>query len=384
MKIECTKENFKKAIFNSERIVSKQSTLPILNNILFETNKEGLKLSATNLEIGVSVQIGAKVEKEGNITIPARLISNFVNNLSQGDNISLETDGQNMKIQSGHTKAVIKGLLADEFPLLPKRSAEYILNIPGLKFKNIISKLITCVALNEARQELSGINIILKEKEILLASTDSFRLFEYKLALEDRNKNKGYLEFVGKRDSLIVPANTFIELARIIPSENESDIKIAIEDSQIFFEVEGTKIVSRLINGKYPEYEHIIPKEFKTKVIGEKNDIQSAIKMASIFSNSKASEIILKIASDKKRSVIEARSVDVGENSSELDLDASGPSQEIVLNAKYLLDGINMVETRKVSVLMNNESSPVAIRSVDEKSGEILGEYIYIVMPIKN
>lgn len=384
MKLSCTQENFKRAIFNSERMVSKQNTLPILNNILFETNKEGLKLSATNLEIGVSVQIGARIEKEGKITIPAKLISNFVNNLPQGENVEIEVDNQNLKIKSGHSKAIIKGLMAEDFPLLPKKSSEYILNIPSLKLKGIISRLITCVAINEARQELSGVNMILKEKEILFASTDSFRLIENKLALEESMIDGGYKEFIEKKNNIIVPANTLIELARIIPNEIEGEIRIAIEEGQIFFETDGTKIVSRLINGKYPEYQHIIPKEFKTSVLGKKQEIQSAIKMASIFSSTKTSEIVFKIDAENKKSFVEARSAETGENSSELNLDIVGPSQEVIFNSKYLLDGINIIGTEKAAISLNNESSPVAIKEVDEKTGEVLGEYIYIVMPIKN
>lgn len=384
MKLICTQENFKKAIFNSERMVSKQNTLPILNNILFETEKGRLKLSATNLEIGVSVQIGAKIEREGKITIPAKLISNFTNNLPQGENISLELIDQNLKIQSGLAKAIIKGLPADDFPLLPKKSTEFILNISSLKLKNIITKVITCVAFNETRQELTGINVILKEKELIFASTDSFRLVEDKLKLEDKNINAGYTDFINKKDTLIVPANTFVELARIISGDIDQEVKIAIEEGQIFFELDGIQVVSRLINGKYPEYKHIMPTEFKTRIVGEKNIIQGAIKISSIFANGKTNEVVLKIDADNKKTLIEARSVESGENSSEVVVDIVGASQEVVFNSKYLLDGINTITTSKVAILINSESSPVAVKEIDEKSGEILEDYTYIVMPIKS
>jgi DNA polymerase-3 subunit beta len=384
MKLICTQENFKKAIFNSERIVSKQNTLPILNNILFETEKGRLKLSATNLEIGISVQIGAKIEREGKITIPAKLISNFTNNLPQGENINLELIDQNLKIQSGLAKAIIKGLPADDFPLLPKKSTEFILNISSLKLKNIITKVITCVAFNETRQELTGINVILKEKELIFASTDSFRLVEDKLKLEDKNINTGYIEFINKKNTLIVPANTFVELARIISNDIDQEIKIAIEDGQIFFELDGIQVVSRLINGKYPEYKHIMPTEFKTRIVGEKNIIQGAIKISSIFANGKTNEVVLKIDADNKKTLIEARSVESGENSSEVIVDIVGASQEVVFNSKYLLDGINTITTSKVAILVNSEASPVAVKEIDEKNGEILEDYIYIVMPIKS
>lgn len=385
MKLTCTQENFKKAIFNSERMVSKQNTLPILNNILFETEKGGLKISATNLEIGVSVKIGAKIEKEGRITIPAKLISNFVNNLPQGENISLEVVDQSLKIKSGSAKAIIKGLSAEDFPLLPKKSTEFIIKLSSLKLKNIISKVTTCVAFNETRQELTGINVILGEKEIFFAATDSFRLTEDKLELKDENTNKEeYQAFINKKSNLIIPANTFLELSRIITGDEDSEVRIALEEGQIFFEIDGTNIVSRLINGKYPEYKHIMPAEFKTRVVGAKNVIQSSIKMASIFSSGKTSEVVLKIDADANKFLVEARSVEVGENSSELAVDITGPSQEIVFNSKYLLDGVNTIGTSKVAILMNSESSPVAIREIDEKTGEVLEDYTYIVMPIKS
>ena len=166
MKLICTQENFKKAILNTERVVSKQTTLPILNNILFKAEKSGLKLSATNLEIGVVVKLGAKIEEEGEITIPARLLGNFINNLPAGENISLEVKEQNLKIKSGSARAVIKGLPAGDFPLIPQKTSDFQIKIKSSVLKNIISKVISCVAFNETRQELTGVNLTLKEKEL--------------------------------------------------------------------------------------------------------------------------------------------------------------------------------------------------------------------------
>ena len=180
MKLICTEVNFKKAIFNCERVVSKKNTLPILNNILFETEKGGLKLSATNLEIGVSSKIGAKIEKEGRITIPAKLISSFSANLPSGENISLELVDNNLKIKSGINKAIIKGISAEDFPLLPLRKTEYLLDLSSLELKTAILKVMPAVAFNESRQELTGINLILKEKELIFAlqTNDQERIME--------------------------------------------------------------------------------------------------------------------------------------------------------------------------------------------------------------
>ncbi len=385
MKIICTQDNFKKAILNAERVVSKQNTLPILNNILFKAEKGVLKLSATNLEIGMIIKLGAKIEEEGEITIPAKPLGNFINNLSSGDNITLELKEQGLKIKSGKIKAFIKGLPAGDFPLIPQKKNEYQLELKGNNLKNTISKIISSVAFNESRQELTGVNLTLKEKELFFAATDSFRLAEEKLTLTEENVNKeSYKKLMEKRENIIIPGATLVELARIINNEESPNIKIIIEEGQIFFESEEMILVSRLINGKYPEYRHIMPKEYKTRIVGEKNQIQTAIKMASVFSSSKTSEIVLKISQEEKKTVIEAKSVEVGENSTELDLDITGPSQEALFNSRYFLDGLNAVETSKAAILLNNGSSPVAIKEIDEKTGEVLESFTYIVMPIKN
>lgn len=384
MKLICTQENFKKAIFNSERVVSKQTTLPILNNILVEANKRGLQLSATNLEMGVVVKVGARVEKEGKITLPAKVLSNFVNNLPAGENIQIKGEGQVIKIKSGATKGSLKGLLAAEFPLIPQKKGDFHLQIGGKKLANIIKKVIMAAALNETRQELTGVNLIFGEKELFFAATDSFRLAEHRVAISEKDINKElYQALISKKASIIIPAVTLLEVGRII-TEEENQVKITIEEGQIFFEVNGTTLVSRLINGKYPDYKHIMPKGYKTRIVGGKEMLQGAVKMASIFTSGKASEIRLKTDQGKKIVSIEARSAEVGENVSELKLDITGESQDVVFNSRYLLDGINTIETSQVALLINSGTAPVAIKEINEKTGEVLEDYVYIVMPIKN
>lgn len=385
MKLICTQDNFKKAILNTERVVSKQNTLPILNNILFEASKNNLKLSATNLEIGISHKIGAKIEKEGKITIPGRIIGNFVNNLPKGENIKIETIDQNLKITSGSYKAIIKGLLADDFPLIPQKNSDFILFLDSMKLKEATNKVITCVSFNEARQELTGINLILEKKRLFLAATDSFRLAEAKISLTESNINKEVYDiFIEKRNNLIIPASTLLELSRIISQGFEDKIKVAIEEGQIFFEIDETNLVSRLINGKYPEYKHILPENYKTRVVLEKNLMQSMLKMASVFSSGKSSDVTLKIDSVASKLFIDVKSAESGENSSEVKLDVLGPSQEVIFNSKYLLDGINTISTSQVAILLNSDATPVALKEIDEKNGEVLNDYIYIAMPIKN
>ncbi len=386
MKLICTQENFKKAIYGCEKIVAKKSTLPILNNILLRAKKGSLILLATNLEIGISIKVNAKIEKEGEITIPAQLISNFATNLSTGKNIELETINDKLKIKSDSNKTIIKGLLADDFPLIPSRKGDNLFKLSSLKLKEIILKVIPAVAFNETRQELTGINIIFKEKEFFLAATDSFRLSECRLNINSDNiiNLKKYTDFINKNKNIIIPAGTLIEINRLIQTNTESQIEVAIEENQIFFEVNNIKIVSRLINGKYPEYKNIIPKEYKTVVIGEKETIQNAVKMASLFTSRETNEITLKIDSQNKKVFILSKSSEIGENSTKINFNITGPSQEVVFNAKYFLDGINIVSSYQLAILLNNDLTPVAIKEVDNKTKKTSNDFIYIVMPIKN
>jgi DNA polymerase-3 subunit beta len=386
MKLICTQDNFKKAIINSERIVSKQNTLPILNNILLEADKGYLKISATNLEIGIEIKIGAKVEDSGKITIPARLLSNFSTNLSEGENIELEILDQNLKIKNGLTKAVIKGFSADDFPLIPQKSTEFILSIGIIKLRDIFSKLLISVAHNEARQELMGMNVIFGEKELFFAATDGFRLSEYVLKIEEGDVNRDkYVEFREKTNNIIIPINTLIELNRIISNNiDDTVVRVFIEEGQIFFEIGEIKIVSRLINGKYPEYKHIMPVSYKTTIIGDKKILQNALKIAGVFVSNKSNEVVLKIDAEKKNVLIDTKSAEVGENSTQIKFEVQGDSQEIVFNLKYLMEGIGVVTTNNLALSANSDSSPVAIKEVAGEARGVLEDFTYIIMPIKN
>ncbi|HAI73974.1 MAG TPA: DNA polymerase III subunit beta [Candidatus Moranbacteria bacterium] len=386
MKLICTQEKFKKALFNSEKITSKQNTLPVLSNVLLEANKNFFKISATNLEIGIEIKIGAKIEREGKIIIPARFLGNFSSNLSGNENMEIETVGQNLKIKNGRTKAIIKGFSAEEFPLIPQKNTEAFLKLNTEVLRNIFAKIIASVAHNEARQELTGVNVIFAEKEILFAATDGFRLAEYVLKITENEINEeNYKAFLEKNKSVIIPAGTIVELNKIISNFLEnSAVDIIIEEGQIFFEFAGIKMVSRLINGKYPEYKHIMPKSYKTTIIGDKKVLQSALKMASVFADSKANEVVFKIDAQEKKILIDTKSVEAGENSTELNFEVQGETQEVVFNLKYLLDGINTLATDNIVLFVNSETSPVALKELDEKTGQPAENFTYIVMPIKN
>lgn len=384
MKIICTQENFKKAIYNTERVIGKQTTLPILENILLETEKGMFKISATNLEIGVFLKIGAKIEKEGKITIPAKLVSSFVNNLPQGDNIQIEANEQILKIKSGGYRANIKGLSAQEFPIIPELGDDFMFSFSGEELREVLPKLLTCVSLDGNRPELGGVNFIFSEDRVSMATTDSFRLLEIDVSLKKEN-NERFASFISKTNSIIIPANTLAEVFRVISLETKN-VKVAIEENQIFFQVDNVRIVSRLVNGKYPEYKQIIPKNFSTKTIIGKEELLRAVKIASFFTNNKSGEVYLKLISKEGKIEIKAESEEKGENKTEIKAGIEGENQEIIFNPRYIIDGINSISTPRLALLVNSAASPAVIRMVQEKEEEmkIVDKLTYVVMPIKN
>jgi len=386
MKLICTLENLKKAIFDCERVIAKQNTLPILNNILIEAKKGELLFSATNLEIGVVTRIGVKTEEVGKITVPVKLLANFINNLPRdNENIEIKTKNQELKIKSKNSRSNVKGLSAEEFPLIPQKNSDWLFRIDSETFKELSSRIISCVAVNEMRVELTGINLTFSNKVLFFAATDSFRLAEYILKIKEGMINEEiYQKLIEKKENIIIPSSTLIEINRILQNKGDVDVEVSVDEGQIFFEIGETSVVSRLIEGKYPEYKHIMPKDYGVRVVVKKDEFQRLVKISGLFGNSRSLEVILKIDSKGSKIFIEGESVDMGKNVSEMIVDVSGESLDIVLNPKYLIDGLNNISTSQVAILLNNDNSPIALKEIDEKSGEVLDGFVYILMPIKN
>jgi DNA polymerase-3 subunit beta len=340
-----------------------------------------LRISATNLEIGVFVKIGAKIEKDGKITAPAKLISSFVNNLSGNDVITVEVRDQVLHLTTGKHVAKIKGLSAQDFPIIPEMDGNFHFSWSGKEIKDIFPKLLTSVSVDATRPELSGVNVLFSETETFLASTDSFRLTEVALPLKQEGK-RGFEILRNRVPAVIIPANTLAEVWRTVDATTEN-VRVYVEESQIFFQIDGVRIVSRLINGKYPEYKQIMPQQFETTVFIDREELLRSTRIAGFFTQSKSGEVVFRVCPSKKRLVIEARSEDKGENTAELLIEGDGPDQEVVFNPRYILDGINTVSSPELALLLNDASSPVAIRSVGGQERAIRENFTYIIMPIR-
>ncbi len=382
MKVTCTQENFKKAIYNTERVVGKQIALPILENILLETEQGMLKVSATNLEIGVFLKIGAKIEEAGKITVPAKLLSNFVNNLSADGTISLVLKDQILQISSGSSKARMKGLQAHDFPIIPEMEGDFLFSIDAQELREHLSKLITCVSLDSTRPELTGINMMLFADEVHLAATDSFRLAESVLVAKPKD-TQIYAAFLEKNPSAIVPMHTMAEVLRVIGQQTQ-EVLVGIEESQIFFQVDNVRIVSRLINGKYPPYKQIIPQSFKTKIVLEKDEVLRAVKLAGVFTSNKAGEVHISAEANEQQVSVQSRAEDIGDNQTILRARIEGPDIKIIFNPRYMVDGVQAVSSARLMLMLNDSASPAVLKITEGDDNKVVDSFTYVIMPIRS
>lgn len=368
MRFSATQENLNFGLALTGRVSSKNGALPILNNILLQCKTEGVYLSATNLEVGVKCLIRAKVEEEGEFTVPSKLFSDYISLLS--DRVDIEVKEQEVFISSGSSSAKIKGLPASEFPFLPRVENGKIVTILKKIFLQAINHVVFAAATNETRPELSGVLLKINEKsdKIFLTATDSYRLAEYHISIPQIQEESL---------SVIIPSKTLLEVARIIGAQEDTqEVKIEIGTNQIAFTCGNTEIVSRLIDGVYPDYEQIIPKEFKTKIIAAKDILIRSIKAASLFSRSGIYDVVLRGAPGQGLSVASANS-QVGENIMTTEAEIDGEANEITFNFHYLLDALQALESGKVAIKMIDAGSPTLLSS-DQKEGSI-----HIIMPIK-
>jgi len=368
-------ENLKQGLAIVSRVVSKNINLPILNNILFKVNKSNIELIATNLEIGITHQVRGKIDSEGEFTVDSKVITDYIN-LLPGDKVECERDGLEIKIKCQNYKTKIHVQDASDFPLIPKVDKDNFYSIPVDEFKSALSEVIFAVANNETRLELSGILLSFTGDSLVLAGTDSYRLAEKKIKIKSNYENP-----VSK---VIVPARTLQELIRVLSSfkedeqlENAGEIKICLSENQILFIFGSTELVSRLINGSYPDYQQIIPLNYKTRVLINKNELMRAIKASAIFSKAGVNDVALDFKSETGKITISSASSQVGESSVELNSEIEGDNNEIIINYRYFLDGLNNISSDIIKLDLVNSGTPCVLRP------EKTDDYLYIVMPIR-
>lgn len=376
MKLLILKENLKTGLNIVEKIASRSPSLPILNNVLLSTEGNFLNLAATDLEIGVRYWVLAKIEKQGKIVVPARFLSGFIGNLPE-DKISLEAADNVLHIKAKNFKTQIRGFCADEFPIIPKITDKEYLEIETRDFCQGLSSVYKYASINKTRPEISGIYLSFQKGQIQMVSTDSFRLAEKTLSLEMDSLKP---EFQGQ--NLILPQKTVQELINI-GSEEKGRLKIYLSSNQVMFELKEKEsarphlqLISRLIEGEYPDYQEIIPQKYETQIVLKREEFLSHIKTAGLFSG-RVNEVKLGVDPKENKLEVFSQSSEIGQNRSLLQGNIKGKSAEISFNWRFLIEGLTTIQSSEVVFELNGEAGPAALKPAGDTS------YIYIVMPIK-
>ena len=378
MKLTCTQENLNKALNIVGKIINKNTTLPILNNILLKTEKGRLKLSSTNLELGINYWVGGKIEEDGEITVPTRLFANFISSLPN-NNVEIKLKGDSLNIKCDKYKTSIKGLSAKEYPLIPKIEAEPVFKINSSDFKQALMQVLPAISNSESRIEITGVFLDLSKldkNKIVLVTTDSYRLAEKTLILKKENINKEALNLAGNISSVIIPKNAVQELIRDL-DDSENLLEVMISENQILFKFDNANMISRLLEGKYPDYKQIIPTKFETEAVVDINEIANAIRVAGLFVSVSSNNIELKTYPNSNVLEVSSGVSEIGSNNTKVAAEIKGKDLEVIYNHKYLSDGFGGMDGEKAILKINSEKLPTVLTSVTDKG------LLYIIMPVR-
>jgi DNA polymerase III subunit beta len=369
MKVIIKKDIFLLAVVMADRATGRGTTLPVLGNILLRGLGSSLTLTATDLELALSVIVPAKIEEEGALTIPTRVLIGFLNGAAEG-NAALFSTNTTLSITTPNNKTTIKGEAAGEYPLLPKTNKKEPLIMPATKLVAGLRQVINTTAVTDTKPELTGVFLQFTQNEIVCAATDSFRLAERTIPQQNTTNQV---------QKIILPLKTAQEVIKVF-QENQDDVYIYNESGQFVIEnKEGgafqAEIISKVIEGEYPEYRQIIPREFAATTVAKKTPLVQAVKTAGLFA-SKIHDVRVSVA--KEEITIAAQDQDVGDFTTTLAARTEGENLGILFNYRYLLDGLQNIEGDEVRIKFSREDGPAILEPTTNQ------KYLYILMPIRN
>lgn len=363
MKIQCSSEQVKNALQHAERATGKNLTLPILSSVLCIASGSTLKFRATNLSLGIEIEIPAKVEKEGVVAVSGTILSSFFANNKANEEVLLEQIGETLLVKTKQARIQIKTFSYEDFPTIPTVEGETIV-IPAQVFLDGLESVYYAAAQTDIKPEIGSIYIYPEEDVLTFAATDSFRLAEKKI------KVKGLYGF----QPMLLPYKNAIELQRILAGV-PGDISFCITKNLLSISFKGYYITSRVVDGVFPDYRKIFPKEKTSGMVILKSELQNAVKTSTLFSD-KFNQITISINPENKTCVLTAKNSDVGENEATLDAALSGEPISVVINYRYLLDCLNAITTDSVSIECTSPSRPITVTGVNDTS------FLYLIMPM--
>lgn len=367
MEVTVTQENLSFALNNTSRIATSRAGLPILNNILLRTDGSRLLVAATNLEVASSHRIGAKVIKPGSITIPAKLLSDFIQNLPK-EQITLVVTNNKLHITSSNSSSTINGVADDEFPELPvideKTAVSYGLSTDD--FKHSVSQVVIAASSDSTRPILTGVYWHSFNNHLYLAATDGYRLTERQIVETKSDINA------------VIPTSTLQEVLRTL-RDDMSEIEVLFDETQVTFRLHEVEITSRLIDGNFPDYRQLIPSKLDSSFTLNRTEFIRVIKIAGLFARESGGGITLSLDTDKNQLIVHSIASEVGENSSEIDVEVTGVAGSVSLNSRYLLDALGTVSADKVTFGFSGKLAPCVLVEAVKKPA-----YKHIIMPLKS
>ena len=373
MRLSCLQENLKRGLGIVGRAVATRSTLPITQNVLLSTDRSMLKLSATNLEIGITTWVGAMVEEEGSITVPARLLSDFVDSLpAERIDLNVTQRPKAVELSCARSQATINGTDAEEFPPIPTVEEGLAAKLDVRKLRTAIAQVAFAAATEESRPVLTGVKLEMDGDDFTMAAADGFRLAVHKEKL---------VEPVAEPASVIIPAKTLQEINRFLGDQDEPvEMMMSPSKGQALFQLKSIEVVSQLIQGVFPNYGQLIPQSYQTRAVFDLQEFQRAARTASIFARDGSGIVRLQIVpgtdGGSGKIIISARAEEVGEHTDEIDTEIEGDEAKIAFSCRYLLDVLGVLERGKVALEATSPSSPGVFRPTTTD------DYVHVVMPM--
>ncbi|MHB1330687.1 MAG: DNA polymerase III subunit beta [Minisyncoccota bacterium] len=364
MKIEVIREKLLEAVSRAEKVAQRNPTLPVLSGISLEALGSMLTIRSTNLDLGLSIHIPVKVLKEGHVVAPAHVISQLLNSLSKEKSITLELEGQTLSVDTNNTHSKVMTLPGEDFPIIPEIGGGSNFSIPAKDLIQGLKSVIYAAAAGSIKPELSSVCLIHEADTLVFVATDSFRL------AEKRIKVKKIPNFT----QILIPQKNSAEIIRIFDGVDE-DISISIEDNQIAMRAGSIYLTSRTIDGSFPDYKQIIPKESASKAIVLKQDLITSLKTSLIFSDT-FNQLRITVSPKNKLFEIESKNQDIGENKDNIPASIEGSDLSVSVNHKYLTDGFSSTSSDSLSLSFAGEGKPIVIEGVGDKS------FRYLLMPM--
>lgn len=368
MKLHLLTENLQRKLPFLNRAISTRSQLPVLLNFLLKTKSGKLEISSTDLEIGIQIEIPANIEEEGGITVPAKIFSELISSLFSGK-LTLKTEGETLEVVTQKTKSTFQTIAQEEFPKLYEEKGEKIITIEKKTLDNDFTKVVFAASFDTGRPALSGVLIKKEEKGFILVATDGYRL-SLKHHLFPPEK-----EIAKDVEQLLIPARVIREILSIKEQEEKVRVFVSNKNNQVLFEQDGVVLVGRLIDAEFPAYEKIIPSSFSTKFTFDKEEMQKAVKLCSIFARDSAN--IIKFLVKKDKVLVSANMPSVGENTTEVEIKLEGEENEIAFNARYVLDLLASIEDEEMVFEMIGSLNPGVFKIKGDNS------FLHLIMPIR-